>query len=72
MSFLADFFEPRLAQSHSTVIIPLDDRVLRDSVPRGEQRVGQAMAFWLGLPQQVPQRVTEAVAATRAAWGSVC
>jgi hypothetical protein len=23
MSFLADFFEPRLVQSHSTVIIPL-------------------------------------------------
>ena len=28
MSFLADFFEPRLAQSHTTVIIPLYKRVV--------------------------------------------
>src|SRR5580700_770189 len=28
MSFLADFFEPRLVQSHTTVIIPFDHRVI--------------------------------------------
>jgi len=28
MSFLADLLEPRLVQSHSTVVIPLYERVL--------------------------------------------
>jgi hypothetical protein len=28
MSFLADFLEPRLVQSHSTVIIPLYKRIV--------------------------------------------
>jgi hypothetical protein len=28
MSFLADFFKPRLPDSHTTVVIPFDDRVL--------------------------------------------
>jgi hypothetical protein len=28
MRFLADFLEPRLVQSHTTVIIPFDDRVI--------------------------------------------
>jgi hypothetical protein len=28
ISLLADFLEPRLAESHAAVIIPLDDRVL--------------------------------------------
>jgi hypothetical protein len=28
MSFVADFFEPRLVQSHSTVIVPLYKRIV--------------------------------------------
>jgi transcriptional regulator with XRE-family HTH domain len=34
----------------------------RDSVPSREQKAGRAVASWLGLRQQVLQRVTEAVA----------
>ena len=33
----------------------------RDLVPGREQKVGRAMASWLGLRQQVLQRATEAV-----------
>ena len=28
MSFLADLLEPRLVQSHSTIVVPLDKRVI--------------------------------------------
>jgi hypothetical protein len=41
MSFLADFLEPRLVQSHATVVVPLDDRVRFVRLFNGAQLSGR-------------------------------